>query len=150
MSANEGLHMFCTFADDIRQEVGGKFTYVGVYQGGGLLVHGDLPIVMPRLAIIASLFCPANKSVKSIKILIKFNDDLILPELDVPADVVNALVERSNSDINSAGGGMQFVQVIEPLNITSPGQIKCHALVDGELVRGNCLDVQVMPLNSSN
>lgn len=148
MSANEGLHLFCTYADDVRQEVGGKLTYVGVYQGGGLLVHGDLPIVMPQLAIIASLFCPAGKDVRSIKIRIKFNDDLILPELDVPPEVVRELVSLSKSDEESVGRGLQFVQLIQPLNITAPGQIKCQAEVDGELVRGNCLDVQVMPLPS--
>lgn len=148
MSANEGLHLFCTYADDVRQEVGGKFTYVGVYQGGGLLVHGKLPIVMPQLAIIASLFCPANREVKSIKIRIKFNDELILPELDVPAEVVGELVSLSKSDEESVGRGLQFVQIIQPLNITSAGQIKCQAEVDGELVRGNCLDVQIMPLAS--
>lgn len=150
MSANEGLHLFCTYADDVRQEVGGKLTYVGVYQGGGLMVHGNLPIVMPRLAIVASLFCPVNRVVKSIKIRIKFNDDLILPELDVPSDVVNALVDFNKSDGDSAGRALQFVQVIQPLNINAPGYIRCHAEVDGELVRGNCLDVQVMPLDVSN
>jgi hypothetical protein len=148
MSANEGLHLFCTYADDVRQEVGGKLTYVGVYQGGGLLVHGALPIVMPQLAIIASLFCPANKEVKSIKIRIKFNDDLILPEMDVPSEVVRELISQNKSDEDAVGRGLQFVQIIQPLTIKELGQIRCQAEVDGELVRGNCLDVQVMPLAS--
>lgn len=148
MSANSDSHLFCIFADDIRQEVGNKLTIIGVYQGGGLTIHGTLPIVLPRLAIIAHLFCPVEKEIKSIKFGIKFNEDLLLPEMYVPDEVIANMRKKASSTQDSAGAGIQVGQIIQPLEIKNPGEIKCYAEVDGELVKGNSLEVQVVHIDA--
>ena len=109
------------------------------------MLHGELPVAIPRLAIIANLFCPSTDDVKSIKIGIKFNDDLLLPEMDVPAEVIEQIQQRGKLDPESLGSGMQFVQVIQPLQVKAAGEIRCYAVVDGETVKGNVFHIAVMP-----
>src|SRR5262249_39756655 len=41
---------YTIFCDDIRIEVGGKLTYVGVYTGR-MFVHGSFPVTVPKLAL---------------------------------------------------------------------------------------------------
>src|SRR4030095_11746465 len=38
------------FCDDIRQEVGGKFSYIGVYSGQ-MIIHGTCPVTLPKLCL---------------------------------------------------------------------------------------------------
>jgi hypothetical protein len=145
MSSNQSKHLFCMYADDVRTEVGGKLTIVGLYQGGQIALHGSLPMHLPRLAIIANLFCPSPEVVKSIKIGVKLNDDLLLPELDVPSEVIAMIQERGTKDPESVGAGLQIVQIIQPLEVKAAGEIRCYAMVDGEQVKGNILEVMVVP-----
>lgn len=145
MSSNQSKHLYCMYADDVRQELGGKLTIVGLYQGGQITLHGSLPMHLPRLAIIANLFCPSSETVESIKIGIKLNDDLLLPELDVPAEVIAMIQERGKKDPESVGAGLQILQIIQPLEVKAAGEIRCYAMVDGEKVKGNILEVIVEP-----
>ena len=45
---------FCVFCDDLRQEVGNKLSYMGVYTSD-LLVFGRPPVTLPRFTIITWL-----------------------------------------------------------------------------------------------
>jgi hypothetical protein len=47
-SVIRGYTIFC---DDIRHEVSGKVTYVGVYNGVIAPENGELPIVLPKLCV---------------------------------------------------------------------------------------------------
>jgi hypothetical protein len=46
-----------TFCDDIRHEVTGKVTLVGVYQGQ-IMVNGNLPAIIPQICAVVSLRLP--------------------------------------------------------------------------------------------
>lgn len=150
MSSNSSKHLFCTYADDFRQEVGGKHSIIGIYQGGSMTVHGSLPAVLPRMVIMAHLYCPASEDIKSIKMGVKFNDDLLIPEMIVPKQVIEQMQAQARSGPDTVGAGMQFAQVIQPLEIKVPGAIRCYAEVDGELVKGNGLEVFVVPIEGSS
>jgi hypothetical protein len=39
------------FCDDVRQEIAGKWTYVGVYDGD-MIIAGKPPVVLPRLSLV--------------------------------------------------------------------------------------------------
>jgi len=48
------IYGYTIFCDDIRQEVGGKITFVGVYSGT-MFIHGEFPVTLPKFAFGISL-----------------------------------------------------------------------------------------------
>src|ERR1700675_16626 len=44
------IYGYTIFCDDIRQEIGGKFTYVGVYSGF-MFIQPSFPVVLPKLCL---------------------------------------------------------------------------------------------------
>jgi hypothetical protein len=41
---------YAIFCDDIRHEIGGKTTFIGVYDGI-MLIHGDFPFLLPKFGL---------------------------------------------------------------------------------------------------
>src|SRR6266446_595417 len=50
---------YTIFCDDIRDEIGGKVTFVGTYRNA-LLIHGDFPFTLSQLAMSISFVTQAN------------------------------------------------------------------------------------------
>jgi hypothetical protein len=81
-----GITQFC---DDIREEVNGKISLMGLY-GDELIVFNALPAALPKLALVISARFPLEavqaRPVASLKVLIFFPEDGETPqiEFDVP------------------------------------------------------------------
>lgn len=58
------------FCDDIRQELGGKLSYMGAYMGGDLIIPVPFPTILPRLRIVTWLVCSKDKPPKFITLTI--------------------------------------------------------------------------------
>lgn len=48
---SQSPHGYCVFCEDIRQEVNGKFTYVGVFSGSEMNVLGAMPTNIGKFSI---------------------------------------------------------------------------------------------------
>jgi hypothetical protein len=48
------IYGYTIFCDDVRQEIGGKISFIGVYSGT-LYVHGEFPFTLPKFAFGISL-----------------------------------------------------------------------------------------------
>src|SRR5262249_34042823 len=48
------IYGYTIFCDDIRQEVGGKISFVGVYSDT-IFIHGEFPVTLPKFAFVISL-----------------------------------------------------------------------------------------------
>lgn len=62
-----GLTLFC---DDIRPELSGQTTYVGVY-GDVVYVPGGLPKILPSLSMVIHLFSNDEDAPKSLEIVVQ-------------------------------------------------------------------------------
>ena len=69
-------YVHAIWCDDIRQEVGNKPSFMGVYTGG-ILVQ-TLPIVLPRLAVYIWANTPIERPFQKIRIRIERNDGFVL------------------------------------------------------------------------
>ncbi|QYF95588.1 hypothetical protein KY495_10800 [Massilia sp. PAMC28688] len=70
------------YCDDVRQEVGGKMTFVGAYQSQ-MLAEQPGELTLPKLCIVLTAQTPHEQPFQ--KMLIKlFRDDEILQQMDVP------------------------------------------------------------------
>ena len=68
------------FCDDIRQEVGGKMSFMGCYQSE--LIVPSTPVVLPKLCIMATVTTPIARPFKSLTIKIMIDDKTELAKLE--------------------------------------------------------------------
>ena len=80
-------YAYVTYCDDIRHEVDGKFSLMGVY-GKNLLVFGDFPITLPKFIIVINYLDDPDNPPDSIKIRVYFpGDDLDNPSIEGSAAI---------------------------------------------------------------
>lgn len=70
-----GRGAFAIYCDDLRQEVSGKQTYVGVYEGAMYLP--ELPFVLPQLFVVAKVWTTVDRPFKKLVFRIILNDEVI-------------------------------------------------------------------------
>lgn len=123
------------WCDDIRQEVGNKPSFMGVYTGG--IVIDQLPAVLPRLCAWTHVSCHIEAPIKKLSISLERDDGTVLiyiPETDFPEPSEDAI--QSEKSLQATMFGVQ----INPLPI--PADCKyLHVIVrtEEETLLGNKL-----------
>jgi hypothetical protein len=132
---------YTIFCDDIRVEVGGKLTYVGTY-GGQMLVHGNFPFFMPKLALGIVYRQRDGKVVLPIKFWIFVPGDAEgKPSIvvEVPEQVAQSAIDSAKASADKLGIQEGFATVyaqfgLAPFNIVQPGLLKVRAVRGDQLI----------------
>jgi hypothetical protein len=141
-------HGFTVFCDDIRQEVGLKQTYVGVYNAAMILL-GDFPAVVPKLAFSVRyrepISLPASKKL-TLRILLEEGDSeqLMLETETMTFEQMKAngaRLDMSKPDEPSYSE-IAINGVFAPLVINGPSRLKVRMYRDEEEVRLGVLIIQ--------
>ena len=146
------------FCDDIRYEIGGKRSYIGVYSTT-LYIHSDFPALLPKFCFDV-LYSQRHEKVllDAVKILIFLPGDDENPSIEgeISADETKRMTElaRANSTpidlknqpVTVMRGTFQF----SPFVIQKPGPIKVRAVREGKLVRLGALSVMAAPKKTSD
>jgi hypothetical protein len=128
---NFGHTIFC---DDIRNEVDGKVTYVGVYNGS-MIVNGAFPFTLAKFAVSATLVLDAqDKSVYSFHIFLP-GDAEGMPSVKI--DSVNSLNGNDLPKLfdEDPRFALSFNGVLSSLVIASEGIIEVRAVKNEEYIR---------------
>ncbi len=130
-----GMSIFC---DDIRQEVAGKLSLIGVY-GPDMVMAGAFPMVYPKLCIFVSYYEIVDSSTAdlSLKISVKTKDnEMVINETQLPRKDVMA----NRLPIDQALGDTESgrVNIFRLPIIFSPFHIPGECLLK---VRMHCDDV---------
>ena len=109
-------YVHAIWCDDIRQEVGNKPSFMGVYVGG--MTVGSTPVVLPRLAVYAWIISPLDEPLTKISLKIIRDDGFVLAELpcvDIP-DVkeVSNINNRIDVSRNTIAVGITIASVEIP------------------------------------
>lgn len=138
---NQHPAMWATFCDDIRQEVGNKLSYMGVY--GPDLIVPSFPATLPKLCCVFNLRIPFEQSPKKkIAFRLQREDDVIFEaEITPPGEeAVRDLVSRPD---DSPWVWISFVAQLANFEISEPALLRARALIDDEWeVRGGALRLQ--------
>lgn len=129
------------YCDDIRQEVSGKLTLVGVYSN--ILYAQAIPIVLPKLCIIARLVSPIDQPASSFGVRI-FSDDEILKEWS-PEDIDLPLDGSEDVESDSTCWIYQAFLTFSPLPVDKPCTIRIEIDVDSETIEGLPLKIRHPP-----
>lgn len=136
-----------TICDDIRQEVGGKFSLIGVYNG--VMYVPQFPVTLPKLWIMATLVTPHGEPPKSMKIRVTKNDEPLV-DLDATAEYLEQLASSREPVVPMPAGSQRVITSLAqvcfaPLVIDGPCLLSVTAITDKVEVRGVGLQIQQQP-----
>jgi hypothetical protein len=138
-----------TFCDDIRNEVSGKMTLVGVYQGQ-LMVNGDLPAIIPQICALITLRIASPS--KPLRPIIKiFRSDQGEPLFSFEPEIPASPNEHSIAPMSDADPDrINFLQIgitaqIQGFAISEPCALKVRAFIGDDEIRLGTLQILVGP-----
>jgi hypothetical protein len=140
-------YLTTTFSDDVRQEVGGKQSLIGVYSG--VMFVPEFPITIPKLWLTTNLVVPVEQTPKSMRVRVTRNDDMMV-ELDATPEYLDALRNAKALDIPSPQDAVRVVSAqaqvcFNAVSLEGPCVLRVIAITDSGEYRGLGLQVQKAP-----
>ena len=125
------LNGYSIFCDDIRQEVAGKTSYIGVYQDN-LVTNAPFPLALPKFGISITVFYTPSKSRKTTEIPFK----VFLPGEDAPALEGAMPLPETMPPPTLASDGKSALRInahiiLAPLHLKGAGMLRVEAILDG-------------------
>ena len=142
MSRPYGTTIFC---DDIRDEVSGKKTYVGVYFNE-LVISGILPVVLPTFGLAITYLEPLSDPVLPVNIKVfvpgPSDEGELAAEVELPIDRFDA-IEKVQQDPSAHYRAHIMHFKISPFMIAHEGYVKVRAYIGDEEIRLGSLKVRI-------
>ncbi len=130
-------HIETLFCDDIRHEINGKLSYIGVYSG--TLFVPVFPVTLPKLCISVKIVTPANEPLRSLTLRV-LKDDETLQEIvfdeEQLASASEVSAELSDEERRLRVQMHQFLLAFSPLHLDKACTLRVRALADHEELRG--------------
>jgi hypothetical protein len=131
------------YCDDIRTEIGGKHSFMGVYNSE--MVFPDFPASLPKLHAHITVTVPYEESPKHRVEIRLLHGDLVLAEAILDQATL-ALYPVPLPDMESAPEERNLALtldfILSPFQVPEPTRILLRAMVDGEELKGNALKIR--------
>lgn len=131
MKKSDVRFLTAIFCDDIRQEIGGKLSFMGCYQGE--LIVPMAPVALPKLCLYATIWTPKDRPFKSLMLRVVQDDDKELARLEIPEE---GLAEVSLIlDETATRKSVSTAIVFSPFAIEKPTSLRLMATTEeGEII----------------
>lgn len=131
MKESDVRFLTAIFCDDIRQEIGGKLSFMGCYQGE--LIVQMAPVALPKLCLYATIWTPKDRPFKSLTLRVVQDDDKELARLEIPEE---GLAEVSLIlDETATRKTVSTAIVFSPFAIEKPTSLRLMATTEeGEII----------------
>jgi len=126
-------HLETLFCDDIRHELGGKLSFIGVYSG--VLFVPTFPATLARLCLSATIITPVGEPLRTLTLRVLKNDKT-LHEMHFSEDQLVAASDFAEEmpDRQDHAGTYRFLMVFSPIQFDEPCALRVRAQTeDGEL-----------------
>lgn len=131
MKKNNDRYITAILCDDIRQELGNKYSLMGCYQGE--LIVPMVPAALPKLCIFASIYTPKDKPFKSLMFRVVQDNDKELARVEMPED--GLVVAGQNHDDTSTRKIINTAITFAPFAIEKPSMLRFLAVTEeGEII----------------
>lgn len=151
LQPSQNVRGYTDFCDDVRHEIGGKLTLVGVY-GSSMLIHEPFPATLPKLCLSITYFERVNAISGPVQVRI------FLPgnRADEPDMELTLPIESMRRDAQIAGHNNKVLErpeegeptliarfpiVISPFEIEEPGNLRVRVVADGKVFRFGSLNI---------
>ena len=138
-------YLHSLYCDDIRHEINGKISYVGVYHGK--LLVPSVPVVVPKLCVAIFAVTSANEPFKKFSLKILKNDEKLV-EQEISSEQLNQSSDVSGSTTNDKQDKIQvlnFLFQFSPFPIESNMKLRVRADTDKGELRAPGLIVEQAP-----
>lgn len=131
------------YCDDIRQETGGKLSYMGTYNQSLLLAA--LPAVLPKLCVMVKVSVPTSEVNFEQVIIRVLHDDAIIGEgtFQCPNDAEDERIENESGGLKVTTLMSHFV--FSPFVINAPSSLKIRVLINEDEFKGPSLAISRAP-----
>lgn len=144
-------HVETIYCDDIREEVGEKLSYMGVYRA--TLIVDKLPVVLPKFCIVMSIKAPTTDPIRSMTVRVLRDKDP-LQEISFDEDKIRRFIEASNTwtddERETRIQSLSINTIFSPLRLESPCIIRIRAITEREELRGQSLRITTLDLIASS
>lgn len=131
--------IFSIFSDDVRQEMDGKVSLIGVYQGG-MNVNGVPPVGLPKLVVSTYILLPPDQRLESMSMQLTFGDQ-VLQDMQLTQSQLKEAAASAKSVPGIQELGINAVVVLQPFVIARNGVLQVKGVLDGENLIGNGLSI---------
>lgn len=139
-------HVETLFCDDVRHEVGGKLSFIGVYSGG--LFVPAFPVTLPRLCLSVKIVTPADELLRVLNLRVLRDEETLQEialdeeQLAAASDSTEEMIEEQRKERVQMA---QFMLVFSPIQFDGPCTLRVRVQTeDGELC-GMALKVDQTP-----
>lgn len=141
--SNGSRYLEVIYCDDIREEVGNKFSYMGVYSGE--LTVPNAPVLLPKLCVVAKAITDIANPFESLEVrivMVKGDDEteiLSTGPIPCPADL-----PRQHDDSTRFMAQMTFM--LSPFQINEETILRVKAITEREELSGTtALRIRIVP-----
>lgn len=132
------------YCDDIRDEVGGKSTLVGVYHGS-LLVQ-SFPVTLPKLCVMLQVVMPAELVPEGLKIKVMKDHEVLAEGEMLPPDFQAAIAaipeeERGAEPSQEKAWVVASNFIFSPMKLDGPGVISARVEAGDREIKANGLRI---------
>lgn len=135
-------HVEVIYCDDIRNEVGDKVSYMGIYQGD--MYVPSLPLILPKLCIAVNVVTSISSPFQKLSVTVEkgMEGEELMSTGYIDLTPPPASKKDKDSDNGNAYLGMQLVFMLSPFQIEKPTILR--VLVETELgfMRGRALRIK--------
>lgn len=139
----------CIFADDIRNEIGGKHSIIGIYNS--VLSLETAQSLIPKLAISLNCHTDFDHPFKQIFVLVML-DDSVISQNELPPEFLEKSFNESKKLLLESGISLdsRFYKAtvnihLNPLVIKQPSRLNVVVIADGEENKVGSLLLRVPP-----
>lgn len=131
-------HGIAIYCDDIRPEIGGKYSLIGVYTGN-MNIAGQAPTILPKFGVHIIFFIPAAMKPESVSFHLFYRTGGNRTQLAEPFElkIPQEAIENATSNIGIAPN-----MVVSPVRIDSAGAFEVEVVLDGHRHVLNALPVE--------
>lgn len=130
------------YCDDVRQEVGNKQSFIGVYAAD--LIVDRLPATLPKFCVVAMLSTPIAQPFDNLRVRVLMGEQCVFDTQDIamtPAEGAQAIAESKTAAEPEGDMQANIVMVLSPLQIDNETTLEVVADVDGESMRSRLLRI---------
>ena len=141
------------FCDDVRHEVTGKLTMVGVYTGQMMLTD-NLPVILPQICAVTTFrLAPPTETINPIIKIFKSGEDAPLFEMTAEVSAAQPS-DFSPPPSHPEADTVRFLQMVitaqmQNLVVTEPCTLRVRAFVGDDEIRLGALQIIVAPQEES-
>jgi hypothetical protein len=135
-----GRHLEVIYCDDVRTELGGKLSFMGVYQKD--MFTTGFPIVLPKFCIHLAAVTPIENPYQKLNFQILRDNDT-LAEIVLDEDQLKAAAQATTEDDEELTHIIRVGMSFTPLQLDGPCTLRIRVNTETEELKGFALNVSL-------